>query len=230
MTEEVIRLALADGHQLKHTRLFLERAGITLQGYDENALNRRPTLTLEGVKVKVIRPQDMPSQVANGHFDLAITGRDWLEDHLILFPKSPVVELLNLGFGRVRIVAVVGPNTPANNVGEFSSLARNKSFPFPFVRVASEYVNIADKFARENHLTHYRVIPSHGATEALLPEDADLLIENTETGRTLVSNKLRIISELFVSTAILIANRLSSESANKKTRLKDIQELFEKAL
>lgn len=230
MEASIIRLALADGHQLKHTRLFLEKAGIKLQGYHESALNRRPSLKLEGVEVKVIRPQDMPSHVANGHFDLAITGRDWLEDHLILFPKSPVVELLDLGFGRVRIVAVVGPNTHADDMGAFCALARNKSFPFPFVRVASEYVNIADKFARENHLTHYRVIPSHGATEALLPEDADLLIENTETGKTLASNNLRIISELFISTALLIANRSALENANKLSRIKDIQQILEKAL
>ena len=40
--------------------------------------------------VKVIRPQDMPLQVANGNFDLAITGRDWLTEHLDQFPSSPV--------------------------------------------------------------------------------------------------------------------------------------------
>ena len=49
----------------------------------------------------------MPLQVANGNFDLAITGRDWLRDHHFRFPSSPVEELLQLGFGKVRIVAVV---------------------------------------------------------------------------------------------------------------------------
>ncbi|MBI4594977.1 MAG: ATP phosphoribosyltransferase [Candidatus Tectomicrobia bacterium] len=230
MTETLIRLALADGHQLKHTKLFLEKAGFSVQGYDEKALDRRPKPGIDGVGIKVIRPQDMPLQVANGHFDLAITGRDWLEDHRILFPKSPVTDLLDLGFGRVRIVAVVGPDTKAQNMEEFSALARSKSFSFPFVRVASEYVNIADKFARENHLQHYRIIPSHGATEALLPEDADLLIENTETGKTLASNNLKIISELFISTALLIANTIALEVEAKHRKINRIVEIFERAL
>ena len=75
----------------------------------------------------------------------------------------------------------------------------------PF-RLASEYVNIADKYARDNHLGHYRVIPTWGATEAFLPEDADLLIENTETGRTIARHNLKIIDTLFESTACLIGN------------------------
>ena len=72
----------------------------------------RPRIELDGVTVKVIRPQDMPLQVANGNFDLAITGRDWLRDHLYRFPSSPVDKVLDLGFGKVRIVAVVGGDLP----------------------------------------------------------------------------------------------------------------------
>jgi ATP phosphoribosyltransferase len=64
------------------------------------------------VTIKVIRPQDMPLQVANGNFDLAITGRDWVNEHLYQFPSSPVRELLNLGYGRVRVVAVVSQDWP----------------------------------------------------------------------------------------------------------------------
>ena len=77
------------------------------------------------------------------------------------------------------------------------------------VRIASEYVNMADRYARDNRLGRYRVIPTWGATEAFLPEDADLLIENTETGRTIARHNLKIIDTLFESTACLIGNAAS---------------------
>ena len=83
--------------------------------------------------------------------------------------------------------------------------------------MASEYVRIADKYARDNHLGMYRIIPTWGATEAFIPDDADMLIENTETGGTLKRHNLKIIETLFESTACLIANTdaLNSPKAGK---------------
>ncbi len=164
--------------------------------------SHRPILGLEGVAAKVVRPQDMPLQVANGNFDLAITGRDWLCDHLYRFPTSPVQELLDMGFGRVRIVAVVSRQMAVSNVQQLRSMLTQGRLPS--LRVASEYINIADKYARDNHLSPCRLIPTWGASEAFLPEDADLLIENTQTGRTLAQHGLEIIDVLFESSACLI--------------------------
>jgi ATP phosphoribosyltransferase len=78
-------------------------------------------------------------------------------------------------------------------------------------------VNIADKYARDNRLGMYRIVPTWGATESFLPDDADLLIENTETGGTLKRHNLRIIDTLFESTACLIASTeaLNSPVASK---------------
>ncbi len=200
-----IKLALPDGHQQRPTASFLERLGLNLAEYSGPPACKRPDLGLAGVQAKVIRPQDMPLQVATGNFDLAITGRDWLLDHLYRFPSSPATELLDLGFGRVRIVAVVSQELPVTSPAELRELLRSRRLPV--LRVASEYVNIADRYARENHLSPYKVIPTWGASEAFLPEDADLLIENTETGRTLARHGLKIIDTLFQSSATLIGRR-----------------------
>jgi ATP phosphoribosyltransferase len=171
--------------------------------------------------IKVIRPQDMPLQVANGNFDLAITGRDWFLEHLYRFPSSPITELLDLKFGRVKIVAVVSKDLSVTDVYSLRQLNAERSVPF---RVASEYVNIADKYARDNHLGLYRVIPTWGASEAFLPEDADLLIENTETGRTIARHNLKIIDTLFESTACLIGGIGRVFCSTKRERIKSIIE------
>jgi ATP phosphoribosyltransferase len=217
--ESIVRLALPDGHQQLPTLRLLDKAGIRIDDYTSPIGNRRPTTNLSGVMIKVIRPQDMPMQVANGNFDVAITGRDWLREHLYQFPSSPVTELLNLKFGKVKIVAVVSKDMPVADIYSLRQLIAERLLPF---RVASEYVNIADKYARDNHLGMYRVIPTWGATEAFLPEDADLLVENTETGRTISRHNLKIIDTLFISTACLIGNTGSLSSSSKGRRIESI--------
>ncbi len=227
VADDTVRLALPDGHQQQPTVQLLNKAGIQIDDYPSATDNRRPTSNLSWVAIKVIRPQDMPLQVANGNFDLAITGKDWLTEHLNQFPDSPVVELLNLKFGWVRIVAVISQELPVADVIGLRQLYVKRAAP---LRVASEYVNIADKYARDNHLGLYRIIPTWGATEAFLPEDADLLIENTQTGRTIAEHNLKIIDTLFESTACLIGNKNSVSNSKKSKRIKSITETLRSAV
>jgi len=227
VAEDVVRLALPDGHQQLPTLELLNKAGIQVDDYPSAAGNRRPTTSLAGVTIKVIRPQDMPLQVANGNFDLAITGKDWLAEHLYRFPSTPVTELLGLKFGKVRIVAVVSKDLAVDDVDSLRQLSAQRTAP---LRVASEYVNIADKYARDNHLGMYRAVPTWGASEAFLPEDADLLIENTKTGRTLARHNLKIIDTLFESTACLIGNINSVSSPGKQERIKSITKALRTAV
>ncbi|MFC1991246.1 ATP phosphoribosyltransferase [Chloroflexota bacterium] len=225
--EQAIRLALPDGHQQKHAVELFTRAGIRFDDYPSSTGNRRPSSSLDGVAIKVIRPQDMPAQVATGNFDLAITGKDWLLEHLYQFPSSPVTELLDLKFARVRIVVVVSNDLSVSDMQELKELYAEKSVP---IRVASEYINIADKCARDNHLGRYRVIPTWGATEAFLPEDADLLIENTETGRTIARHNLKIIDTLFISTGCLVGNKESISNPVKEKKIGSIIETLRVAV
>jgi len=223
-----INLALPDGHQQAPTMQFLKQAGLALQGYFEEVSSRRPSADLDWLGIKVIRPQDMPLQVANGNFDLAITGEDWLREHLCRFPSSPVKKLLALGFGTVKIVAAVSQEMPAADIDQLRSLVQSNKFA-P-LKVASEYINIADKYLRDNHINPYKLIPTWGASEAFLPEDADMLIDNTQTGKTLKQHRLKIIDMLFQSSACLIANKDSMASSDKKEKMKFLTQILRAGL
>ncbi|MEA3442798.1 MAG: ATP phosphoribosyltransferase [Chloroflexota bacterium] len=222
-----IKLALPDGHQHRPTSQFLKQAGFHFQGYSEKLTNRRPIADLHWLGVKVIRPQDMPLQVANGNFDLAITGKDWLLEHLCRFPSSPVEELLNLDFGKVKIVVAVSQGMPVNDIDELRSLVQTGTLT-P-IRVASEYTNIADKYLRDNHINPYKLIPTWGASEAFLPDDADLLIDNTQTGKTLAQQQLKIIDVLFQSSACLIGNKTNIGLPGKKEKVESLIQAFQEA-
>src|SRR5690606_26219588 len=176
--------------------------------------------SLDGVEVKVMRPQDMPRAVALGHFDMAITGRDWLEVHRTAFPAAPVVELCDLARSKYRLGAVVPEDLPAENIREAVAYWRRDDPSRP-IRLASEYASLADDYARERHLGRYRVIPISGASEGFVPEDAEILIEGTETGTTLRANRLRMIDVIMESTncAIGSAERPDGERGTRRDEL-----------
>jgi ATP phosphoribosyltransferase len=206
---ESFRIAVPDGHAQRHTVAALAEAGLAFVGYGEKEAVRRPVASLPGagvdVEVKVMRPQDMPRAVALGCFDLALTGRDWLTVHRATFPSAPVVELCDLRRSRYRLGAVVSEDLPAETIEEAVAWWRRDD-PTRAIRVASEYASLADDYARDRHLGRYRVIPISGASEGFVPEDAEILVEGTETGTTLTANRLRMIDVIMESTNCAIGS------------------------
>ena len=209
-----VRLALPDGHAQRHTFAALAEAGLEFEGYGERTYVRRPRSGVEGLEVKVIRPQDMPQQVALGSFDLAITGRDVLMEHRFAFPSSPAVEAVDLGRSRYTIAAAVSEDVPADTLAE--AVAHWRQEGRSAIRVASEYPNIADHFARVHHLGRYRIIPVSGASEAFVPEDSEILIEGTETGSSFRANRLKAIEQVMESTNCVIARATPIDGARGK--------------
>jgi ATP phosphoribosyltransferase len=206
-----VRIALPDGHQQPDAVAALLSAGLRVRGYDEGNVVRRPQIDVDGAEVKVIRPQNMAQQVALGQFDLAITGRDWLFDHLVEFPSSPIEQVVDLGrcrYGLAAIVKDVAADSVAGAVREW-----RERTPHAPIRVASEYANIADHFARDRHLGRYSVIPIAGASEGFVPDDAEILIEGIDTGSSVRANKLTVLERFFESTNCVIANKRRPEGA-----------------
>jgi ATP phosphoribosyltransferase len=133
--------------------------------------------------------------------------------------------VLDLGFGKVRIVAVVSKDLHVSSASDLRKMRKDSA-----LRVASEYVNIADRYAHDNHLVPYKLIPTWGASEAFLPEDADVLIENTETGSTIAKHNLKIIDTLFGSSACLIGNTEAIRWPEKKDRIAYLLEIMKRGV
>jgi ATP phosphoribosyltransferase len=196
-----VRLAVPDGHAQRQTPACLARAGLVFEGYDEKAFVRRPKSGVEGLEVKVVRPQDMPQLIAMGTFDVGISGRDLLHEHLARFPGSPVEMAVDLGQNRYRIGPVVEQSFPASDTHTALAIWRALGRP---VRIASEFPATAEQFAREHHLPHTTIIPIAGASEGFVPEDADFLVEGTETGTSLRANGLKMLDPFMESTNCVI--------------------------
>ena len=225
---DTVRMALPDGHQQRHAVAALREAGLLPpQGYDDSRCLRRPSSPLPGLEIKVIRPHDMPQLVATGEIDLAVTGRDCLTEHLSRFPSSPVEEVADLQRGQFDLAAVASEDVPASDLA--GALEHWRTSGRQVIRVASEFPGIADAYARSRHLGRYRVIPIAGASEGFVPADAELLIEGTETGRTLVENRLKPVDLLFRSTTCLVAGRGRALSGRRRDVFEQVVQAMRRA-
>ncbi len=222
--EDVVRLALPDGHAQRHTYANLLDAGLRFEGYEEKSYVRRPSSGIPGLEVKVLRPQDMPRLVAMGLFDMAVTGVDWLTEITSRFPSAPVEMAVDLGRSRYRIGPVVDQAVPADDTTTalpiWRSLGRR-------VRIASEFPALAEAFARSVHLPFTTIIPIAGASEGFVPEDADILIEGSETGASIRANNLKMLDPFMESTNCVIVRR--SPVTSQAELLSDLVERFRKA-
>jgi ATP phosphoribosyltransferase len=153
--------------------------------------NERKLLFAEAGLV-TMRPSDVPTYVEHGAADLGITGKDVMLEQ----PEREVYELLDLGFGRCRMV-VAAP--AADALGE--SLRR-----LGRVRVATKYPRVAARHFAETG-RQAEIVEVKGSVElAPLTGLVDGIVDLTATGRTLAENHLEVVEEIGVCTARLIAN------------------------
>lgn len=166
-------------------------------------------------EVRILRPQEIPRYVAQGLFDIGITGRDWVEE-----TASDVNSLGELKYSKatdlpIRVVLAVPGDSPWNSVTDLPQ----------GVKVSSEYPEMTRRYF-EKHGVAADIQLSYGATEAKVPDIVDVVVDITETGRALKAAGLKIIDTILTSYTELIANPLSYGDADKRHAMEQIQTLL----
>lgn len=166
-------------------------------------------------EVRILRPQEIPAYVAEGLFDLGITGRDWIEE-----TESDVVSLGELQYSKatthpVRIVVAVAEDSPARTTSDLSN----------GVRVTTEYPRLAQRYFSA-HGVAADIRLSYGASEAKIPDIADCVVDITETGRALRAAGLRIIDTVLTSYTEMIANPAAYADTSKRHAMGQLKTLL----
>ncbi|NNN21515.1 MAG: ATP phosphoribosyltransferase [Acidimicrobiales bacterium] len=214
----MLRLVLPKGSLERATLELFQEADLALKRSSE--VDYVATIDDPRVQeVRILRPQEIPTYVAEGLFDLGITGRDWIDE-----TDSKVKSLGTLAYSK----ATSNPIRVVLAVSNASGIKKAEELP-DGVRVSTEYPNLTRKyFDRKGIKAEIRL--SYGATEAKIPEIADAVVEITETGRALKAAGLRVIDELLVSRTELVANIEAYGDPIKRHAMEQIRTLLEGTL
>lgn len=210
----VLSMTLPTGRIQNKVLELLSQIGIDVS---KSERSYKPTVSADGIQVKMLKGQNIPELVALGRHDCGFSGYDWIVER-----EADVVELLDLGFDPVKIVAAVPEELVAERENGFVNLGRQ-------LVIASEYRGLTAKYIKEKSLPAV-FLQTFGATEALPPEDADMIVDNTATGTTLKQNRLVIVDELLRSTTRFICNKKALENPVKRKMMEEIVMLMESCL
>lgn len=228
----MIKFYIPDGHLEQKTIELLKKAGFNVQISERSY---KPSIDDDEIQLKRLRPQDFPFLLALKKGDMGICGKDILTEFKLTYANlaDDVLELIDLKLGRTKLVAAISEDviSGVKTINDFIKYAKEKNANGEYVVVASEYPAIANDYLKKYDINAVVRKPA-GKTEAwLIPPDneADMVIETTETGTTLKANRCRIIDTLLESTAHIIVNKESLNS-EKKEKIMEIVELIKGAL
>jgi ATP phosphoribosyltransferase len=200
--QDMLRLGLPKGRMESGVLALLADAGI---GVTPTVRNYRPLVSLPDTEAKVLKPQNIVEMLDLGSRDVGFAGADWVAEL-----NAGVEEILDTGLDPVRLVAAAPPTTEVT--GE-----RDR----PLV-VASEYDRLTHRWIAERGMRAEFVL-SYGATEVFPPEDADVIVDITQTGATLRANGLVIVDELMRSSTRFYASPQALADPAKRQRIEDLR-------
>jgi ATP phosphoribosyltransferase len=228
-----VKFAIPKGSIEDATFKILEQAWQSISG---RGRTYRVKLSDPEIEVKVLRPQEIPTYVHEGFYDVGITGKDWVRE-----AKADITTLLDLEYGKVKQVIAV-PETFA--VEDLTGLIEEFAEKKKPLRISSEYLTTSAAHIKSNqaYQKHFgkldpmiitpwlrvgenknvQIFLSFGATEAKPPEDVDAIFDIIETGTTLAQNNLKIIDIVTESSAVVVANRSSLRNTKKREKIADM--------
>ncbi len=160
------------------------------------------------LRAKMMKPQNIAQLVEIGSHDVGFTGLDWIVE-----TGAAVEEVLDLGFDPVEIVSAAPCSMTRAELGSRRIIA------------ASEYERITRAYLEKEGFDYF-FIRTYGATEAFPPQDADMIVDNTATGRTLRDNGLEILDRILRSSTRFIANRDALRDPVKREKIGELEMLM----
>jgi ATP phosphoribosyltransferase len=192
---EFLTIALPKGRPYEQTVRLLRGAGMAgPELEDEESRSLLITCPEQGVRFIIARDSDVPTYVEHGAADLGVVGKN-----VLMEAEPKVYELLDLGYSACRFILAAPAGADAGALLDGSSERR----------VATKYPKMTEAYFRSRGV-QVETIYLHGSIEVAPKVGlADMIVDITETGRTLRENNLAIIDNLWTSSMRLIANRAS---------------------
>lgn len=257
MSQEVkdIRLGLPKGSLNTpgrgNTYEVLIDAGYIVRGYEPGKESDRNLSIVNDPNIIAFltRPQSVPIELSRKMLDIAITGEDWFQEERVSKGQNGVRRVGDLEYGRTRLVFAVPEESPYESLSDFLRALRGRRRP---ILCFTEYVNLTRIAFMQNEayreifgniapFVQYRgltrqgknrdveILGSDGVTEGFIKKGADIVVDNTQSGRTLKEDyRLRELEQIMESSAGLYAGPSCTEWKERKAQ--EILELLKGAV
>ena len=215
----MLKLVIPKGSLEEQTLRLLEAADLTVRR--GSARDYHGSIDDERIeRVSLLRPQEIPTYVQDGLFDIGITGQDWIAETDADVDVLAALSYAKSGTGHgTRVVLAVPNEHSANSAREIP----------PGTRISTEFMNLTQRHFNDLGID-VKVVWSFGATEAKVPEIVDAIVDITETGSTLRAHGMKIIETLMTSDPVLVANREAASDPGKRAAMEDVMTLLLGAL
>lgn len=218
-----LKLGIPKGSLEESTISLFDRAGWKIHKHIRNYF---PDINDPDITARLCRVQEIPHYIEDGILDLALTGKDWVEEMGVDMESenSKVVHLADLVYSKVsnrpaRWVLAVAGDSPYKKPQDLQGK-----------RISTELKGVTQKYFDKLAIP-VQINYSWGATEAKVVEGlADAIVEVTETETTIKAHGLRVIDEVFVTNTVLIANRTALNDPIKRKKIEQISLLLQGAL
>lgn len=211
----IVMFGLPKGSLEEATIKLFAKAGWNIR---KSSRSYKPSIDDEEIEGRFVRSQEISRYVDHGYFDVGLCGYDWIVEN-----GSDVVEVCDLIYSRAS-------NRPSYWVLAVPEASEIKTVEdLQGKRIATEVVNLTRRFLEDKGV-EAEVEFSWGATEVKVPDMVDAIVDLTETGNSLVANKLRIVDTLLKTNTKLIANKQSWENPIKRQKIENIAMMLEAAL
>jgi ATP phosphoribosyltransferase len=213
--EPILMFGLPKGSLEEPTIRLFAKAGWNIR---KSSRSYKPSFDDAELDGRFVRSQEISRYVDHGFFDVGLCGYDWIVEN-----GSDVVEVCDLVYSR------------ASNRPSYWVLAVPEDSPIKTVedlqgkRIATEVVNLTRRFLADKGI-EAEIEFSWGATEVKVPDMVDAIVDLTETGNSLIANKLRIVETLLKTNTKLIANKESWANPIKRQKIENIAMMLEAAL
>ena len=213
-------LAIPSKGRLQDNALaFLARAGLKV-GRPRGGRENRGTISgLPGVEVAFLSASEIARELAEGRAHMGLTGLDLI--HETVDDEADRAARLHiitpLGFGPADVVVAVPESwIDVDTMADLADVAeRHRARHGTTLRVATKFFNLTRRHFAAHGVEDYRIVESAGATEgAPAAGTADLIVDITTTGATLVANQLKILSDdpILTSEASFVLSRRAAWS------------------
>lgn len=190
---DYLTIALPKGKLFSLSAHLFQKIEITADNLSEKS--RKLVISNDAHKVQFIitKTSDVPTYVEYGAADIGIIGKD-----VLLESEQDVYELLDLGFGKCRLMMAVPREEKRAHLTDYAH-----------TRVATKYPHIAEQFFAQQGM-QMEYIKLNGSIElGPIVGLSESIVDIVETGTTLAENDLEEVVHIMDVSARLIANRVS---------------------